>query len=77
MGTRQRNEREQAFTLIELPVVISIVVMLMALLFPALSRARKQARAVACQANLRQWGIRVSTYQAEHEGQFMVNPLWS
>jgi prepilin-type processing-associated H-X9-DG protein len=49
----------------------------MALLFPALSRARKQARAVACQANLRQWGIRASTYQAEHEGQFMVNPLWS
>jgi len=34
-----------AFTLIELLVVISIVVLL-----PALSRAPKQARAVACQA---------------------------
>jgi prepilin-type N-terminal cleavage/methylation domain-containing protein/prepilin-type processing-associated H-X9-DG protein len=50
------NEKK-AFTLIELLVVISILVFLMALLLPALQRARKQARAVACQANLRQWGI--------------------
>jgi prepilin-type N-terminal cleavage/methylation domain-containing protein/prepilin-type processing-associated H-X9-DG protein len=53
--------KRRAFTLIELLVVISILVMLMALLLPALSRARKRARAVACQANLKQWGLRVAT----------------
>ena len=51
-----------AFTLIELLVVISIIVLLMALLFPALSRARKQARAVACQAKLRQWSMIYAMY---------------
>lgn len=50
MRRRRQSESRGGFTLIELLVVISIVVLLMALLFPALSRARKQAWAVACQA---------------------------
>ena len=50
------------FTLIELLVVISIVALLMAILLPTPSRARKQARAVACQAKLRQWGLVFSMY---------------
>ncbi len=54
-------KRKSAFTLIELLVVISVVVLLMALLLPALQRAKKQAQAVVCQANLHQWGLRVAT----------------
>ena len=42
------------FTLIELLVVIAALVLLMAILVPALSRARKQAKAAVCQARLRQ-----------------------
>jgi prepilin-type N-terminal cleavage/methylation domain-containing protein/prepilin-type processing-associated H-X9-DG protein len=56
------------FTLIELLVVISIVVMLMALLLPSLQRARKQARAVVCQANLKQWGTAFSLYMEDSQG---------
>ncbi len=60
--------KSRGFTLIELLVVIAILVLLMALLLPALSRARKQARAVVCQANLRQWGTIWATYAAENDG---------
>ncbi|MHC4167095.1 MAG: prepilin-type N-terminal cleavage/methylation domain-containing protein, partial [Planctomycetota bacterium] len=42
------SRRENAFTLIELLVVIAIIALLLAILMPALSRVRKQTRAVAC-----------------------------
>lgn len=62
--------RRRAFTLIELLVVISIIVLLMALLLPALSRARRQARMVVCQSNLRQLGVAFAAYLTEHDAVF-------
>ena len=59
---------ERAFTLIELLVVISVIVLLMALLLPALQKARSQARAVVCQANLKQWGTVLVVYAQDYEG---------
>jgi prepilin-type N-terminal cleavage/methylation domain-containing protein/prepilin-type processing-associated H-X9-DG protein len=64
--------KKRAFTLIELLVVISIIVLLMALLFPALSRARKQAQAVVCQSNLRQWGTLMARSVSENDGRFLT-----
>ncbi len=58
------------FTLIELLVVISIVVLLMAMLLPALSRARKQARAVVCQSRLRQAGAGIFIAIENNDGRF-------
>ena len=58
------------FTLIELLVVISIIALLMAVLLPALGAARKHARSVVCQSNLRQWGTTFDLYAEENEGRF-------
>jgi prepilin-type N-terminal cleavage/methylation domain-containing protein/prepilin-type processing-associated H-X9-DG protein len=46
--------KPQGFTLIELFVVIAIIALLMAILMPALQRVKKQARTIACLANLKQ-----------------------
>jgi len=58
--------RHRAFTLIELLVVIAIIALLMGILMPSLSRARKQARDVYCLNNLKQIGIAVQMYTQEN-----------
>lgn len=62
--------RRRAFTLIELLVVISIIVILVAILLPVAGRIRAHARSVACQSNLRQWGLLVHTYVTGNDGKF-------
>ncbi len=57
--------RRRAFTLVELLVVIAIIALLMAVLVPALRRARNQAREVVCKSNLRQVGLGANMYAGE------------
>jgi prepilin-type N-terminal cleavage/methylation domain-containing protein len=58
----------RGFTLIELLVVIAIISLLMAILIPALERARKQARAMVCQSRLRQWSMTLAMYADDNQG---------
>jgi prepilin-type N-terminal cleavage/methylation domain-containing protein/prepilin-type processing-associated H-X9-DG protein len=69
-----RTSHRSAFTLIELLVVIAIIALLTAILLPALQHVRKQARAVACRANLRQWGITFAAYAEENQGRLPTHP---
>lgn len=54
--------RRKAFTLVELLVVIGIIGLLIAMLMPALSAARRQALAVSCGSNERQVALGVIAY---------------
>ena len=59
-----------AFTLIELLVVIAVLSVLLAILLPALHRARALARRTRCAANLRQIGIAWQAYLTAQSGCF-------
>jgi prepilin-type N-terminal cleavage/methylation domain-containing protein len=56
------RDRHAGFTLVELLVVIAILSLLIAILLPALSQAKHQARRMACAGNLRQVGVAIHLY---------------
>jgi prepilin-type N-terminal cleavage/methylation domain-containing protein/prepilin-type processing-associated H-X9-DG protein len=59
--------RSAGFTLIELLVVISVVALVAALLFPAFSSSRRQARATLCGANIRDLLLDLHSYEAANQ----------
>jgi len=66
------RQEGKGFTLIELLVVISIIALLMAILMPALSRVKEQARNSMDLSNQHQFGLFWIMYTDEHDMKFPV-----
>ena len=65
---QQARNRPTGFTLIELLVVISIIVVLAALLLPALLTAKEQGRRAMCLSNQRQIYVAANVYVGDFNG---------
>ena len=64
--------RRYAFTLVELLVVIGILAVLAAILFPTLSGVKKDAKIADCSNNLRQTGYSLGLYAGDHDDRLPV-----
>lgn len=69
--------RRCGVTLMEVLLVISVLILLLAMLFPSLKEAKEQARRILCQNNMRQWGMATQYYRDDNrdylptEGSFL------
>jgi prepilin-type N-terminal cleavage/methylation domain-containing protein/prepilin-type processing-associated H-X9-DG protein len=70
-GMKLPTRRQRAgFTLVELMVVIGILVVLLSLLLPTLSRVRESVKQASCMSNLRQLGVATMAYLVDSDGYF-------
>lgn len=63
-------KRGSAFTLIELLVVIAVIALLLAILLPALRKARTLTKRITCQSNLKQIAVAWNLYLQDSDGRF-------
>lgn len=65
--------RQRGFTLLELLVVVAIITILAAILFPVFAQAREKARQAVCLSSLKQWGTAALMYTQDYDDHF---PRW-
>jgi prepilin-type N-terminal cleavage/methylation domain-containing protein len=70
-----KTRRNLGFTLVELLVVIGIIAILIAMLLPALQRAREAANRAACLSNLRTIGQTMLIYAHENKDQIPLGTI--
>jgi prepilin-type processing-associated H-X9-DG protein len=61
---------KSAFTLLELLAAIAIIIVLMALLLPAVTKSVAKARQVECLSHLRQIGLAMTSFAHDHSGRY-------
>lgn len=68
MSHARRSCRQAAFTIIELIIVVAIIAILLAIIFPTAGRARAMARRVSCTSQMRQLAGAWVSFSAENRG---------
>jgi len=66
----------RGFTLVELLVVIAVIGVLSAILFPVLVKAKEGARITQCLSNIRQIGVGLNAYMARYDDHFPAAIPW-
>lgn len=75
-ASRGRVAARFGFSLVELLIVIAIIAILAALLFPTLTQAKAKAKSIQCLSNLRQMGIAAHVY-ADDDVEFYPIAYWA
>ena len=66
------NNRNNAFTLIELLVVITVIALLVAIIMPALNKAKQSAKRIKCTSNLNQIATAWQMYFMDNNDKFYL-----
>ena len=69
---RCHKQQGNGFTLIELLIVIAIIAILAAILFPVFARARENARRASCMSNMKQLGLAFMQYTQDYDEQLPI-----
>ena len=67
------TSRRDAFTIIELLAVISIIAIIASLLFPAFAQAREKSRQSTCQSSIRSFMVAILMYTQDNDGNMPVS----
>jgi prepilin-type N-terminal cleavage/methylation domain-containing protein/prepilin-type processing-associated H-X9-DG protein len=70
MKSLWHRQKAQAFTLVEMLVVIAIIAVLAALLLPALTQGKRRAQRIQCIGNLNEIGTAFQIFAHDHGGKF-------
>jgi prepilin-type N-terminal cleavage/methylation domain-containing protein/prepilin-type processing-associated H-X9-DG protein len=70
MFMKNRTHKNRGFTLVELLVVISIIAVLLAVLMPAMGKARRLAQRAVCMSRLQQLTLSGMAYSQSNNGKF-------
>ena len=73
LHSRARLSGNEAFTLVEVLVVIAIIAILASLALPPLARAKSRGQSTYCLNNLRQFGLALQLYAGDHDDALPYN----
>ena len=75
MNIENLPKRRTAFTLVEMLLVIAIVAVMVAILLPAVTKAKSEAQRLMCMSTQRQLIILQTCYQTDNRGLYCHNAL--